>query len=312
MSKFPVEKTDDEGIIDAVNYLLSGPGGLGQNFAGFSNSDPAYVTGNFRKPYTQPTLADLYVASINLSGAEMLDERTFKYTFASTQAAPPFSLGNGLSISGFTDDIYNTYPSSNPNRNGNLSQIGVVQCTTDYFIVRANTTLPLHAPETAAASVFYYSTAASATSDPVNLANFIGTDCDVRVTIQGSTDRVFISGQMTVELTYEAAVDTEFVVVVEIDRYAGSINNDPTNPDYIFDFDSTVAYKIYTFNVTAGTGTLDPIETVFATILDQPTPGYYRYFINLGLGSDQSDIEDAQFTIADVGLRDLSAQVVKQ
>ena len=313
MSQFPVETGDLQSLAEGVNYLLSGPGGLGQNFSGFSNSESAYITGNFRKPYTQPTVADLYVPTIALSSAEMLDERTFKYTFTSAQAAPPFSLGNGLSISGFTDDIYNTYPSSNPNRNSNLSQIGVVQCTTTYVIVRSVVPEPVHAPESSAGSVFYYNTAELGPGgDPLNDANFIGTDCDVRVTVNGGTDRVFISGQMTLDLTYEVTGATELYVVVEIDRYFGFVNNDPSNPDFLFNFDQTVAYKLYTYNVTAGTGTIPTIETIFSTILDEPDPGFYRYFINIGLASDANTIADAQFTVGQVGLRDLSAQVVKQ
>ena len=47
MAKFPVEIGDSEGIIDSVNYLLSGPGGLGQNFQGFSDYQGAYLTGAF-------------------------------------------------------------------------------------------------------------------------------------------------------------------------------------------------------------------------------------------------------------------------
>jgi hypothetical protein len=313
MSQFPIETQDIQGLADGVNYLLSGPGGLGQNFAGFSSSDPAYITGNFRKPYTQPSVANLYVSTIALNRAEMLDERTFKYTFTSAQAAPPFSLGNGLSISGFTDNIYNTYPNSNPNRNSTLGQIGVVQCTTTYVIVRSIVAVTVHAPEISAGSVFYYSTAdLGPGGDPINDANFIGTDCDVRVTVSGGTDRVFISGQMTLDLTYAVTGATELYVVVEIDRYFGFLNNDPNNPDFLFNFDRTVAYKLYTYNVTAGTGSIPTIETIFSTILDEPDPGFYRYFINLGLASDASVIANAQFTVGQVGLRDLSAQVVKQ
>ena len=74
-AKFPVELSDQEGIVDAVNYLLSGPAGLGQNFSGFSDFNPAWLTGNFRTPYTVTTPANLYVAPISLSTAEMLDER---------------------------------------------------------------------------------------------------------------------------------------------------------------------------------------------------------------------------------------------
>ena len=48
MAQYPVE--DTAGLFEAVNYLLSGPSGLGQNFQGFSSYQPAYVTGTFRQP----------------------------------------------------------------------------------------------------------------------------------------------------------------------------------------------------------------------------------------------------------------------
>jgi hypothetical protein len=53
MAKFPVEAGDMEGIVDAVNYTLSGPSGLGQNFGGVNFSEPAWLTGNFRPPFTR-------------------------------------------------------------------------------------------------------------------------------------------------------------------------------------------------------------------------------------------------------------------
>jgi len=59
MAKFPVEYNgqDSESIVDAVNYVLSGPSGAGQNSAGFNASAPAYLTGNFRQPYTRPPVS---------------------------------------------------------------------------------------------------------------------------------------------------------------------------------------------------------------------------------------------------------------
>lgn len=312
MSKFPIESSDQEGIRDAVNYLLSGPGGLGQDFQGFNSSETAYITGNFRKPYSQTTVAELYVAAITLSKAEMLDSRTFKYTFAAAQPSAPFSLGNGLSISGFTDNIYNTYPPANTDRNENLGQIGVIECTTTYFIVRSIVDTALHAAEFAAGSVFFYSTAPDAYSDPVNLANFVTTDCDVRVNVTGGNERVFVAGQMTLQLDSLTSSATDMAIVVEIDRYFGFTNNDPTNPDYLFNFDRTLAYKIYNFSAGLGSDSTPEYETVFSTIVDNPPPGYYRYFIQIGLASNDPDITVAQFTQGTMGLRSLSAQVVKQ
>jgi hypothetical protein len=43
---------DQQSLLDGVNVLLSGPGGLGQDFKGFSSYTDAWITGNFREPYT--------------------------------------------------------------------------------------------------------------------------------------------------------------------------------------------------------------------------------------------------------------------
>ena len=50
MSTYPV--FTQQGIENAVNYLLSGPAGLGQNFSGYSTSNIAYMTGNVIAPFT--------------------------------------------------------------------------------------------------------------------------------------------------------------------------------------------------------------------------------------------------------------------
>jgi len=54
MAQFPLEynNRDSESVIEAINYVLSGPQGLGQNFAGFSDSYTAWLRGNIRTPST--------------------------------------------------------------------------------------------------------------------------------------------------------------------------------------------------------------------------------------------------------------------
>jgi len=54
MASYPVQAEDTSGLVDAVNNLLSGPSGLGQDFSGFASYVPAFVTGSFRTPYTSP------------------------------------------------------------------------------------------------------------------------------------------------------------------------------------------------------------------------------------------------------------------
>lgn len=298
MSKFPVEQVDPEGVRDALNYLLSGPGGLGQNFAGFSAYTTAYLTGNFRIPFSQTTPAELYVAPISLSNAEQLDDRTIKYTFAAAQAAPPFSLGNGLSVTGITPSSYNSASLSAAGTP--ITQIGVVECTTTYVIVRTRD------PITTPLGTYVSGGDISYTSmDTLN-----STDCDVRVTVTGATDRVFISAQLDQIIRYEVGASTEdLTVYVDITRYQAFPNNNPVNPDFIFDNAVTVTEKVYEFPGLTGTGELPLTETVFATLVDEPDPGYYRYILEVYFTSSGLDLQVYEDELI---LRSISAQVVKQ
>ena len=305
MSMFPIESGDIQGLAEGVNYLLSGPGGLGQNFAGVASSTPNWVTGNFRIPYTQATISELYVPAITLSDAEMLDLRTIKYTFAVAQPSPPFSLGNGINVEGFTDPIYNS------SGNG-YGAIGVVQCTTTYFIVRGlSNAASLRPPEATASAIAYYYSTDYQISDPFNDITLYSSVQDLRVTVTGATDRVFVSSQSDITMTYTATGSGTAYVVAIIDRYRGFPNDDPTNPDFFFQFESTVIYKVYSFPYTAGTNTIDTFTNIFTSVIDDPDTGFFRYFLSLGLGSDAAAFEDFQFTNIEVNARSMSTQVVK-
>ena len=297
-AKYPVDIGDDEGIVDAVNYLLSGPAGLGQNFSGFSSYAEVYLTGNFRIPFTQTATAQLYVAPISLSNAEQLDARTIKYTFTTPEATPPFSLGNGLYITGIDPADYN---SKNLRDSGSsITQIGVVECTTTYVIVRTRNDIVGTLPAYVSGGSAEYSV-----TDTLN-----STDANGRVTVTGGQDRVFIAAQLDQTVSYTVAAGTQDLnIYVTINRYRGFLNDDPTNPDYLFNLDATVAEKKYTYTGLSGTGTLDLIDTVFASQIDRPAPGYYWYILEVYFETNDADM---QITTDVFGLRSLSAQVVKQ
>lgn len=315
MSQFPIELDDKQATSDAVNYLLSGPGGLGQNFAGFSaylSTDPAdyeYLTGNFRLPFSQVGIANLYVPPISISNAEQLDNRTIKYYFAGAPlASVPFSPGAALTITGITPSTYNS--SSLRAAGYPIGQIGVVQCTDSFVIVRTrnNITTPLGTYVSGGSATYRL------TENPSD-SFYNSTDCNARVTVTGGTDRVFISAQMTQTISYEVLNGpTDLTMWVAVRRYRGFPNNNPVNPDFLFDLDnpgSTVARSIYTFPGLTGTGTLDPVESVFATIVDRPSPGYFWYILEV-LFEYPDDGTEIQVTSDLLGLRSLSAQVVKQ
>ncbi|CAB4166472.1 hypothetical protein UFOVP849_36 [uncultured Caudovirales phage] len=288
MAKFPVEIQDQEGIVDAVNYLMSGPAGLGQNFAGFSSFAQAWLTGNFRVPYTQPTVANLFVAPIALSTSEQLDGRTFKYTFASTQPSAPFALGNGVTVQGVANDWFD----------GSYIAIGVVQCTTDFVIVRSSGSFDIEPPSTG--GEIFLTTG----------IEFISTDANARVTVTGGQDRVFISGQLDNAISYNiASGPATLKYTVAVNRYVAFLNDDPTNPEFRFNLDKTVSQKVYNFSGLSGTGTVPLQDTVFATVLDEPDPDYYWYILEV---SFEFTSGTGEVTDSELGLRSLSAQVVKQ
>lgn len=297
MSQYPVESSDQ--LFQAVNYLLSGPGGLGQNFQGFSSYAPGWLTGNFRQPYSESSVANLYVAPISLSTAEMLDGRTWKYTFTAPEAVPPFAPGQGITVSGVVDSNYD----------GTFNPIGVAECTTTYVIARTDQTYAVLPPSTGG-TVEYSNTVVAGTPGSVYP---IGTDCNAKVLVNSGTDRVFISGQLLNTISYTATTASDLQYTVQISRYRGFINSDPVNPEYRFDFEETIAQRVYSggaLNGLTGTGTLAPIETIFTAILDQPPVGYYWYFLEVEFAVTNGG--DLQVTESETAQRSFSSQVVKQ
>jgi len=312
MSQFPVEAGDTQALTEAVNYLLSGPGGLGQNFSGYSAYDPvdsadySYLTGNFRIPFSQVGAAELFVAPISLNNAEQLDDRTIKYYFTGAPlSSVPFSVGNGLTITGITPSTYNSL--SLKNAGASISQIGVIECTTSYVVVRTvdYITTPLGTYVSGGAASYR-------TTENVVDSFYNSTDCDVRVTVNGGTDRVVLSGQVDQTISYDVlSGPSDLTMWVALRRYRGAPNNNPVNPDYIFELDATVSRKIYTFPGLSGTGTLPLQETVFTSVIDSPSPGYFRYILEV-LFEFPDDGTDVQVTTDHLGLRSISAQVVKE
>jgi hypothetical protein len=267
--------------------LASGPSGLGQNFAGFADYNTVYLTGNYRLPFTQATTANIYVPLVACANAVAINGNTFQFNFAHTQSTAPFALGSPITSQDFStvdDDFWN----------GAWGPIGVISCSTSNVIVRTQGTYA-NVPSVTTGNVTYDSTDTR-----------ISTDCNARVTVQGGTDTVFISAQLTDTINYLGSGNLTYTV--QVNRYVGFTNNDPTNPDYLFTFDATVSQKVYTYNGLSGTGSLNQIETIFNTVLDQPSPNYYWYILEV-----EFDVTDSlQISQSELGLRSLTAQVMKQ
>ena len=294
MAKYPVERSDAEGIVDALNYVLSGPGGLGQNFNGVNFSDTGYLTGNFAPAYTSPTQVFTYVAPISVSTAVKLSGNTFKYTFTTAAASPPFFLGSNLVANGMSKPQYNR-----------RFTMGVVECTTTYVIARIRRVL---------------GDPGSATGGTVSLVlpnginDFNATDCDIRdITVSSATDRVFVSSQIVNSIYCDTTVTSNLTYKVSLNRYRASSTQDPNNLDFTYSFDETIAYRNYS-NITCNVGTqvlvASEIDTLFTNVVDSPGPGLFRYIFELQFFVDVGG--DAIVSYCEFGYRSLACQVVKE
>ena len=246
-------------------------------------------------PYSSGSGVRLSVPAIALSTAEMLDGATYKFTFAAPEPVPPFTLGNDIIVSGVADPWYND----------SYFQIGVIECTTTYVVARGSGT-------------FYEIVAPSSggTVERVSMGKYISTDCNAKVTVTSATDRVFISGQLNNIINVTATVPSTLFYQVQINRYRGFPNTDPTNPGFLFDLDgvnATIAYRDYTFQIdpTAPVNYpgLPETDTIFASVIDSPGPGYYWYILEIYFTPGGGDVAPEY---AQTYYRGFTAQVVKQ
>lgn len=126
MAKFPVEIGDQEGMVDAINYTLSGPSGLGQNFGGVNFSQPSWLTGNFRPPFTRLPISTLGLGADTgtsitasdptgiligqyVSGTGIGTGALVAGTYTAGSTTVPLTVANSGPVSG-TINFYNTVP----------------------------------------------------------------------------------------------------------------------------------------------------------------------------------------------------------
>jgi hypothetical protein len=301
MAQYPVE--DQQGLYEAVNYLMSGPSGLGQNFNGFSSYQPVYLTGTYRQPFTVATTAtnnppQWYVAPIAINSVTSLNvvngqTANLQWTFTTPQATPPFNVGLTVRGRGFVD-------TSSGGDFFNGSQGYVLSCSTTSVITQFSNAYSIPAITT-------YGTLRFDNNDVIT-----SSDANARVTVQGPTELVFISSQLGLTVGVYSSTSTGSVnVSVQVNRYNGSIDTSVAGAvDYLFNFDKTVSEQVNTYAVTTATTTINAGQNIFTTVLDQPGFGYYWYIAEVTVTS--SDITYIQPTTVTAGLRSLTAQVIKQ
>lgn len=273
MAQFPIE--DAPGLYEAVNNLLSGPAGLGQNFSGNSSYLPVYIRATPRGlgPFTLPinsTLNTSWYVNIPINNIVPIvppvgNPSQLTVTFTAAQPTAPFQFGDLVTLTGVTPAAFNgTYT--------------VFSCTPTQVIL------------TGTAQVWpAYIGGGAVGRDFSN--QLISTDANARVTVEGGSDRVFIAAQIELDYTYTASLPSNYDILVQINRYAARDNyNTPssllfsgvnTNLDYLFTYQSTVAQKILNRSVT--TSGTDTIDLAFTTILDGPDlqKDYYWYILEI-------------------------------
>lgn len=299
MSKFPVEISDTEGIVEAVNYLLSGPAGLGQNFDGYSTYIPAYLRPSGRRPWSldiNSTLNPSVYLNIPISDAAPVGGNPSQYvafTFATPQATPPFQYGDNLEVYDVVDDA-----------SGESYNFGS-------YTVYSSTTTEVTVVTTQSYTWSTYISGGWVGRDYMNYP--MTTDCYGTVTVQGGTDRVFVSAQLNINWEY-VTDGTDYDVVVSIVRDRGFQSETPGSSEYLFAGTVLISEKTFTRTAAAGSGT-DSLEAIFTTVLDGPNLdfAYYRYYLIMQFNSPAAGLSYAT-TIGPVtmGLRSLVAQVVKQ
>jgi hypothetical protein len=294
MSQYPVE--NGNGVLEAVNYLLAGPGGLGQNFAGFSAYEPAYLTGTFRAPYTVSTTATTtppswYVPPVSVATVaplNVIDGKTqyLQWTWTTPQASPPFRVGSSPSASGFTPSFFD----------GTVGT--VIACTTTSMTTGYRQTYAV--PAVVTPGTVEYDNSDTQTS----------TDANARVTVTGPTEQVFISSQLALTSGYTCTNTSTFQVAVQINRYEGFVDRSGQGAvDFLFDLDATISEQVTTYTVEPGSGSVFTGQNIFTTVLDQPSFGYYWYIAEVQWTNISGDVLPLLQT---VGLRSLTAQVIKQ
>lgn len=256
----------------------------------------------------------VYTAPISLSTSEMLDGYTYKFTFTSPWVDPivetprgnkPFSLGQPITVSGVSDNIYNK----------SYGPIGVVECTNTYVICKCENYITPVSTGSGGTVSFRINTLPT-DSNPAYL-NYIHTDCNAFATVYSVTDKVFLNGQISNRYTYYSTVTSTVTYYVCINRYKVITSNTSNDIQYSLLFDKTISLKnIANYSLVASTSTSKPIvpsddylPIIFTNVIDNPLPGLYWYSIDIAY---ITAVGDLVITRSDSTLRSLTTQVVKQ
>jgi hypothetical protein len=307
MAQYPIESGDQAAISEGLNYLLSGPAGLGQNFEGFSAYLPAYIRPSTRQPWSlpvevgdpptaQPLNPSVYLSlPINNITVPTNPGRQIVLTFTTAQATAPFEYGDRLQVAGVVA--------------GGVDP--------DYFngsyTVFSSTTTQVTLFTTGTFTWPAYVSGGTVGRNYLDLTP-MDTECNARVTVAGPTDQVFVSAQLDLAWEYDCTTATDYNVVIAITRLRGFPTDVQGSNDFLFADTVLVSEKSFARSVTTGTGT-QSLEAVFTTVLDGPNLDFGYYWYILTVMFEMPEVEPPFSTTigrATTRLRSLTAQVIKQ
>ena len=310
MPQFPV--SDQQAIVDGLNYLLSGPGNLGQSFQGYSSNVSTALTGDIVDPttgqissglpyvtgYLQYYLTDCQ-ARVGVQGGQdrvVLSAQLnldFNYTAVAT---------SGIQYT-VALNRYRAYPNTSTNYNDYLFFEQNTIASHVYNLSLPTSSAGLYAVTASGTKIAYTAPATGSLIYPVNYV----------ATAVNATTGTGLNANIQIQIAYGAAGtynDTNTKITVM------SPGSDWAIGDTIVidgaDVGGVTGVNDLTLTVTQvsfGAGPTVSQETIFTGVIDKPTIGFYLYAIEV-----QWYALSGAITIdnADMKVRSITTQVVKQ
>lgn len=309
MAQYPI--SDQQGIIDGLNYVLSGPGSLGQSFQGYSSNTTTAITGNIIDPTTGEVASGLPITTVYLQYyltdcqvRTSVSGGTDKVVI-SGQANIDFDY-TSLADSGcqYTVAInrYRAYPNNSTNYHDYLFFEQKTIASHTYNFALPTTSAGLATVSATGTKIGYAQPSTGSLVYPVDYIQ-----PGVNATVGSGSDAV-----IQIQIAYGVAgtynnLNTKITVISAGSSWA--IGDTIVIPGA--DLGGVTGVNDLTLTVTGLTGSTPTItqETIFTNIIDQPDLGYYLYVIEL-----QWYALTGAFTIdsGSMNVRSISAQVVKQ
>jgi len=260
MAAYPITNPDSINLIEALNYVASGPTDIGQQLVGYNMyQDTLELNGNQQAPFAnkQPPVTYLYQPPIDLSTATWIDAYTRQYTF---QGAPigyiPYALGQTITVTGVSPNEYDT-PAGGYGQP--VNDTVVVKCTEDYVIIRSATkSIANPGPGTGGRALFALMKTSFYGGGQADFR--INTPANAQVSVDISNSLVGVTAQLEILNNTYAILwqDPDPFYLhslqyrVELNRYKAVNIGTVANPVYDYKFDKIVSRELIYSDLSIG------------------------------------------------------------